>query len=106
MTTFNELWHEIRQRLSQGQEISNWSYDGQARGVTRIERFNYDEVVVTGENTKEARSVSRNDFKKVFEIWDRYKQGLVPRSEIGKISRNTTYILTILHWLERPTCDG
>lgn len=81
---------------------AGWSYDtGYAGKVTRIERLNYDEVVVTGERTDRPRSVSRTEFKKVFEIWDRDKQGLLSRKGAGDISRNAIYIFSILHWFER-----
>jgi hypothetical protein len=103
MATFNEVWRDILQRLCEGTEIPNWSYEsGYTGNATRIERLNYDEVVVTGENTKGPRSVPRIDFQTVFEYWGRYKQGLVPRGEIAGISRNATYILSVLHWLEQP----
>jgi hypothetical protein len=65
-------------------------------GTTRIERLNYDEVVVSGDNTTGPKSVPRTEFKRLLEFWDRYKQGIVSRDELQKISRNTTYILSIL----------
>jgi len=100
MAQFDEAWREIRGRLSEGTEVRNWSYDSGYTGTTtRIERLNYDEIVVTGDRTTEPRPVARTGFKKVFEFWDRYRQGLVSRDEIVKISRNSTYILSILHWL-------
>jgi hypothetical protein len=99
--TFNEIWGDIRTRLAEGMEIRNWSYDhGYTGNLTRIERLNYDEVVVTGDRTTRPRSVARADFQKVFEFWDRYKQGLSSRDDIQNVSRNSTYIISILHWLE------
>jgi hypothetical protein len=103
MATFDEVWRELRGRLCEGTEIPNWSYDhGYTGKVTRIERVYYDSITVSGERTTERRDVLRTDFKKVFEFWDRYKQGLLPRDDIQKISRNSTYIFSLLHWLEQP----
>jgi hypothetical protein len=101
MKTFNEVWREIQARLSEGTEIPNWGLvDGYTGKVTRIEGKNYDEILVSGERTTERRRVPRTEFKKVFEVWYRYKQGLTSRDEIQGFSQNTTYIFSILKWLE------
>ena len=96
---FNEIWREIQARLSEDIEIPNWGYEGYTGKVTRIEGKNYDEIIVSGERTTERRRVPRQEFKKVFELWDRYKHD-GNRAEIQQISRNSTYIFSILHWLE------
>jgi hypothetical protein len=102
MLTFNEVWHEIQDRLSDGMEIPNWGYqEGYTGKFTRIERKYFDVIVVTGDKVTRPRDVKREDFKRVYEFWERYKQGLTPRDEIQRMSRNTTYIFSILHWLER-----
>jgi hypothetical protein len=102
MATFDEVWRELGARLSEGTEIPNWSYDhGYTGKVTRIERVYYDSITVSGDRTTKHRAVPGTDFKKVFEFWDRYKQGLIPRDDIQEISRNSTYIFSLLHWLEQ-----
>ena len=106
MSSFNGVWHEIRQRLSRGMEIRNWGYDrGYTGNASQIVDVNYDEIVVTGEKTNGKRRIARRDFEKVFEVWDRYRVGLLPRDAVTKISRNSTYIFSILHWLEDAS-DG
>jgi hypothetical protein len=87
-------------------EIPNWSYDSGYTGkVSCIEGLNYDVFIVTGEKTSEKRRVTRRDFQKVFELWDRYKEGHIPRDDIQALSRNSTYIISILHWLRASTED-
>lgn len=101
MTAFNDVWREIQARLTEGAEIPNWSYDeGYTGNVTRIVEKYYDVIAVTGGRTVRPRDVKRADFQKVFELWDRYKQGLTSRDDIQQISRNSTYIFSILRWLE------
>jgi hypothetical protein len=100
MPTFEDVWNDIQRRLPKGAEIPNWSYDGRAHGTTRIDEIYYYEIWVSGQNTAKSREVKRGDFQKLHEIWDRYKQGHIRRDEIGNLSRNSTYIITILHWRE------
>jgi len=101
MAGFNEVWSEIQTHLTKGAEIPNWGYEeGYTGNVTLIVGKYYDVIEVTGGRTVKPRDVTRPDFKKVYEVWDRYKQGLTSREEIQQISRNTTYIFSILRWLE------
>jgi hypothetical protein len=46
------------------------------------------------------RRVRRGDFEKLFALWGAYNRGTVSRSELGKRSQNTTYVLSSLHWRE------
>jgi hypothetical protein len=43
------------------------------------------------------RRVSKGDFEKVYAVWDTYLAGNLPRSKMGALSQNTTYILSMLH---------
>jgi hypothetical protein len=106
--TFNVIWSDLTARLRSAMvseasfDIPNWSNDkGFTGNISRVEAVNYDEVVFIGERTTEPRRVSRRDFKKIFEdYWERYKQGTVSREELVRASRNSTYIISVLHWLE------
>src|ERR1700733_6227859 len=106
MAEFRLVWQQLRNRLSPGMLIDNWSRDRNYTGNNfAIARVNYDEVAVSGEGingirsvSNGIRSVSRTDFEKLYPYWERYKQGLVPRGEIGRISQNTTYVFSIFHW--------
>jgi hypothetical protein len=97
---FEDVWSDIQLRLSVGLELPNWSYDGRARGTTRIDEKYFYELWVSGSNTTKSRKVTRNDFKTLYEIWDRYKQEQIGRDEISDLWRNSTYIFTILRWRE------
>jgi hypothetical protein len=104
MSAFTVVWGEIRRQLSIGTEIRNWSYDSGYTGkVTHIQDKNYDEIVVTSEGINGKRRISRREFEKLFELWDRYRAGHIPRDEIQEVSRNSTYILSILHWLDEAS---
>jgi hypothetical protein len=98
MSDFHEAWSDIQRRLSPGMEIRNWSREGYTERLSRIEYKDHREVGVSGENTASVRYISKQEFERVFEDWERYKQGHVSRDQIN--SQNTTYIFSIFHWLE------
>lgn len=108
MSIFNEIWNDLTAQLRSstalepGSGIPNWSKDNGFTGnISRLESVNYDEVIFAGERTTEPRHVSRRDFKKIFDdYWERYKQGTVSREELIQVSRNSTYIISALHWFE------
>jgi hypothetical protein len=103
MAASNDVWREIQTRLIVGTEIPNWAYDGGYTGkVTRIAQKYFDVIAVTGGRTVRPRDIKRTDFQKVYGLWDRYKEGLTSRDEIQQISKNSTYIFSILRWLEVP----
>jgi hypothetical protein len=100
MPIFEEVWDDIQHRLKKGTDISNWSHDGRARGITHVDEVYYYEVWVSGHRTTKSRLVRRDDFKRLYELWDRYKEGQVKRGEITDKSHNSSYIFAILHWQE------
>jgi hypothetical protein len=57
-------------------------------------------IVIRSEQMSKERRVGRGDFEKLFALWHAYNCGTVSRAELGKRSRNTTYVLSILHWRE------
>ena len=40
------------------------------------------------------------DFASVYELWNDYIEGDVPRYELRNITRYSKYIISIYHWLE------
>lgn len=103
MTNFNEVWSRIYQHLAKGMQIRNWSNDGYTDKATTIEAVYFQEILVLGERGRAPRSVSREEFKRVFEYWGGYKDGRIDRTELEKRAQtqNTTYIFSILHWSEQ-----
>jgi hypothetical protein len=100
MLDFRTVWPDIYRELSIGTKIPNWSVEGYTGKDTRIEDTNYDEIVVSTPGIKRTRRVPRRDFEKVFEFWESYKAGDKTRMEILKLTQNSTYILSILHWYD------
>jgi hypothetical protein len=98
---FEALWADIRQRLTPGALVKNWSADrGYTGGEFRINDVDGSAVIVRSGQMGQERRVSRGDFQRLFAFWSAYNRGAIGRAELGKRSQNTTYILSILHWRE------
>jgi hypothetical protein len=53
-------------------------------------------IVVRSGQMGQERRVGRGDFEKLFALWGAYNRGTVSRSELGKRSQNTTYVLSMI----------
>jgi hypothetical protein len=98
---FERVWTDIQQRLRPDTFVKNWNARrGYTGGGFQIRGVDDAAVIVQAGQMGQERRVSRGDFQRVFTLWDAYNQGTMSRSELGKVSQNTTYILRILHWRE------
>src|SRR5690242_15209122 len=99
--SFEGLWADVRQRLTPGTLVKNWSADkGYTGGEFRINDVEGSAVIVRSGQMGQERRVSRGDFQRLFAFWSAYNRGVIGRAELGKRSQNTTYILSILQWCE------
>jgi hypothetical protein len=99
MTTFEGVWAEFRHRLKPRTTITNWSIKGYTGGEFRIDNVDGAAITVIPKNGK-PRSVSKTDFGKMYALWAAYKASTIGRAELATKSQNTTYILSLFHWLE------
>lgn len=98
LTSFNQTWNEVCSRLAPMSKMSRWSAAGRAKGEFGILEVTSDGVIV--QLSKGIRKVPRVSFEVIFEKWAGYKAGNVPRHELRDVSYNSTYVISILHWLE------
>lgn len=98
---FEKVWNQITSKLRAGTDLRNW---GAARGYTggsfRVDDVERTSITVSGGDMQMTRRISRGDFEKVCAVWDDYRAGNLPRTKLSPVSRNTTYILSILHMLD------
>lgn len=101
--TFEGTWAEFRARLKPGTPVKNWSANGYTGTGFRVDGFDPAAITVIPEGRK-PRSISKEDFRRVFAQWLAYKTRRINRTDLGQITRsqNTTYILSLFHWLETP----
>jgi hypothetical protein len=78
----------------------SWSQTGRAKEIPfTLDGVSADAIEISGRTIKGARKISRSDFEFVADRWDAYLDRQLRRYELNR-SQNTTYILTILHWLD------
>ena len=95
--SFDSTWNMICSLLTPRPELYHWSAAGRAKGhfaVTSVDRNGI------GVRTAEGpRFVPRRDFAAIFPYWDDYVCRKVPRFRLRDFNVNTTYTISIFHWL-------
>jgi hypothetical protein len=94
-------WSKVlaRKMKLKGQKLVSWSRSGRAKAVPfAVDDISTSAVEVNGPTFKRRR-ISSSDFEYIAERWEPYLKGQLRRDELNR-SQNTTYILTILHWLD------
>jgi hypothetical protein len=99
--TFEGTWADFRNRLKPDLMVNMWSANGYTGKKFKVDGFDPVAITVIPEG-KAPRSISREDFRRVYQQWPAYKVGKINRTDLGQITRsqNTSYILSLLHWLE------
>ena len=98
---FEYMWADIQSRLPVRDFIQNWSADkGYTGGRFRIKDVEPSSVTIEAAGTRVPCRITKSEFQKIFADWPAYRLGTVRRSVLGEESKNTTYILSILHWHE------
>ena len=98
---FEDTWADIQRRLPVRESIQNWSADkGYTRGRFRITDVEPSSITIEADGTSVPRQVAKSEFQKIFADWPAYRAGPARRSVLRDKSKNTTYILSILHWHE------
>jgi len=101
-TDFSIFWVELTSWLSHRQCIINWTLKGGEIG----ENFEAvyaggDYIIVYPKSALFVQRVPKNDFKLIYEKWDEYTSGSIPRSSFVKgpiaHSRFSKYIISIIH---------
>ncbi len=98
----SEAWTELQRRNPVGDTIRTWSAaKGLLNGSFKIESLSSSRIEVSSAGMNDPpRPITRGDFEKVLAVWPDYKAGTLSRSRLILESQNSTYIVSLLHWLE------
>ncbi len=99
-TSFEAVWERIQKELVANLVVKNW---GWARGfsgnIFKVVRVTDSYVICDPPKAKNNQNVPKDDFKKIWEVWDQYLLGKIKRYEIRDICRYSSYIISIYHHL-------
>ena len=96
---FEDMWADIQRRLPVRERIQNWSADkGYTGGRFQIKDVEPSSITIEAGGT--SVQIAMSEFQKIFTDWPAYRVGTIRRSALRDKSKNTTYILSILHWQE------
>lgn len=98
---FENFWKLVQESLVPKQTIQNWSnangYLGNEFAIHSIDSNGI--TVLTIEENRE-RHIEKSEFQQIFQLWDEYCKGNIKRYELRNININTTYIISIIHFVE------
>ena len=98
---FEQVWRSIRSKLAKGMEVKNWTVQKGYLGDTmRVSDLGTDYIIVDTPGARTLQRVHKNDFEEVWNIWEDYKAGKVPRQVMTPLTRFSKYVISILHWWE------
>ena len=101
---FEQVWLLIQVALRSGDVIPVWSVAGQTRSAPftiRLVEPTYLEVDPPA--AQRSQRIEKAEFQKVYRVWPDYCNRSVPRHELRDLTQYSTYIISILHWLEGKT---
>jgi len=87
--------------MNRGILIKNWTaangYLGDEFSIVFISNKS---ILVSTPSAKFDQNVPREDLRKVWEIWPKYKSGEIQRQALTPLTRYSKYVISIFRWLE------
>ena len=98
---FSATWSALRSNLTLQTSIPNWTADKGLLGDSfTVSGVTPTHVEVDTPGAQNFQTIPDRDFEVVYDVWERYCNGTVPRHEIRDSTRFSKYVISILHWLE------
>ena len=95
-------WADLLQKLALGRYCTWSAAKGDLNNWFEVVEIRPDRILVTSPGIKgKPRHVRQVPFEKVAKVWPRYSSGNLQRRELVEITRNLTYIITLMNWLEK-----
>lgn len=101
---FADTWAVLRARLREGVTVPNWTaHRGFVGEPFAVEAVTHNIVVVSPPGAMSPQSIRKKDFEAVYEHWEGYLGGSIPRQTFTPLTRYSKYVISILHWLQERT---
>ena len=96
--TFDVFWSELKTFLSSKRNIRNWTVLKGYVGENFEAVYDFGKIIVYAESASAyQQTVQRQDFKLIFDNWQKYLDGTVSRLELSQSSWVTKYAISIIH---------
>jgi hypothetical protein len=93
--TFEVFWGAVNAALSEATHVRNWTVDRRYTGKD----FNAISVGKSIHCDPPGVNVSKEDFWKIWQVWEEYLAGEIKRQELRDLPHyNTKYVISILHY--------
>jgi hypothetical protein len=103
---FSDWWGLLKNNLEPRTPIRHWSamkgYLSGSFDASPGPYISHECVQIEGPRQTHIyqRLIFAGDFRRVLDVWDDYRAGQIPRREIDRLTKHSTYVLPIIHWLE------
>ncbi len=99
--SFQTLWQSIRNQLSPGTAVRNWTAaKGYLGDDFKVVAVSDTEVVVDPPNAESLQHIQRGDFEVTYDAWPQYCSGELQRQQLRDLTRFSKYTISILRHLE------
>jgi hypothetical protein len=103
---FEDCWRKMSGALGGRSVINTCSPAGRATGRPfKVVRVDDGFIEVESINGKSTQRISKAKFKEIYDIWIPYCSGTLKRPSFDPKNRVTTYVISILHFVESK-CGG
>jgi hypothetical protein len=100
-----KVWESFREKVWPGFKFTTWSaFSGYLGNTFQIYKISDNSIIVQSPSAKNLQIVPKKDFFNISIDWNEYKLGNIPRYEFRDRTRYSTYIISILHWLDDEGC--
>ncbi len=92
------IWERIRRSLGPGSQVGAWSVRSGGLGWSfTVVGLAGASITVDSPGAASLQVVPRHEIEKVFAVWVQYTSGSFRRDEMRKLSRHTSYIISMIH---------
>ncbi|MGQ4834406.1 MAG: DUF7662 domain-containing protein [Candidatus Asgardarchaeia archaeon] len=97
--SFEKFWLELIREFNNWKNVEYWSVAGRTRNKSfQAKAFGQEYILIKPEYGS-LQTVPKGDFEIVYDIWEQYLRGDVKRYEIRNMTRFSSYIISLIHYM-------
>jgi len=97
---FHTFWRRLHGSLKPGVSIPKWTAHGGFLGdAFKVSKCEPNYVEIESPMAKNTQHVARSEFERVFQVWDNYATGKLPRHQLRATTWKSKYVISIIRHL-------